>query len=200
MKRIDDHPRVQHVVDRKRLVIECRKRVLERAGSLIDRDLRHLPRRGAVFMHMAMRDHRVAAIRADISVRRLELALHRYHRRTLVADLVQIRDDAQHRVAHPRVDRRRRAPDHPGRTSAADIDLVQHPHVQPQHLGRARRVNHARVRKRHADQEAVDVFLLQPGVRDRLGRHPRHQPERGQVAGFLDRFEFANSNRRGFSL
>src|ERR1700688_1500202 len=93
MERIDDHPRIEYVVDRELAVVERRERILDRAPALVDRDLRHLLCRGAVFVHVTIRDHRVAAIRADISVRRFEFALYRDDWRFLVAELVEVTDD-----------------------------------------------------------------------------------------------------------
>src|SRR5260370_22382502 len=146
VKRVDDHPRTQHVLDRERLVVEGREWILERISALIDRYLRHLLGLGAVLIHMAMRDHRVAAVRTDIAVRSLEFALHRDDWHALVAELVQVCDDTEHGVAHPSVDRGRGSPYHPDRTGPADIDLVEHARVDPQHFASAGRVQHPRIR------------------------------------------------------
>jgi hypothetical protein len=61
-------------------------------------------------------------------------------------------------------------------------------------------MHHPGIRERHPDQESVDVLFFQTGVRDRFSRDFRHQAKGSLVAGILERFEFADSDCRGFSF
>src|SRR5260370_24064344 len=89
----------------------------------------------------------------------------------------------------------------PGRPAAADIDLVEHTRVDPQHLAGAGWIEHPGICKRHSDQEAVNILLFQAGVGDRLHREARHQFERRDVRRrLLPRFEFRKSDDRGLTL
>ncbi len=200
MQRLADVARVEHVRDRQRRVIEHGERVAQRVVALVHGDLRHLLGLGPIHGHVPLGDQRVAAVGSDCAVGRLELVHQRDHRRPAFAHLVEIGGQAQHRVAHPGVDRGRRAPDHPGAAGAADIHHIEHPRAQVEQLPDCRGIDHPRVGGRHPDQQPVDVLLFQTGVGNRLGRHRRHQIQRGRIARIAHRPEFADSDCRSLAL
>ena len=75
-ERIGHHARVQHLLDRERLLLP-RLRVHERPFARGDRDFGELLARRAVLMHVARRRHRVGADRQDRAVGRLVIVVFR---------------------------------------------------------------------------------------------------------------------------
>jgi hypothetical protein len=187
-----DHAGGEHVgnADGRRLV---RERIERRVAANRDRDLGHLLRRGAVFMHVALRDERIQR-RHERPVGRLELRMrpagvcHELHGRTarLVREQVLPRD-AEHGLGLSRSDRHRRVMNHRGAGSARHVERceVTRPDAERlrHHAARHRPVGDPNRRR----QKPVDVGEREPRVRERRVRrgtlqlerpHSRHAAER----------------------
>jgi hypothetical protein len=187
-----DHRRVEDVLHRDRLAVEDRGRVELRIGPGADRDLGEILRPRAVRVHVGLGDHRVRRVGATGAERHVELAdgvavlgggERAWPRGTA---------DAEHGLAHPRLDRGRGAPHHAGRTGAAEVDDVGHPRPEAQVLGRRRRHMLWRLAELLTDEQAVDVRRLQPRVGNRECGGVGHQAERRLGGGRALRRQLAD--------
>src|SRR5579875_392293 len=116
---------------------------------------------------MALCNQRVTTVCADVAVGPFELARDGNDRRPLFTETIYVAGQTKHRLAHTCVDSCRRAPYHPSRRRASDIDLIQHPRPYSQHFADRRWIQDSRVSEGHSHQDSVDIALLKPGVFDR---------------------------------
>ena len=75
MQRVHDERRSENIGDRERLAVEEGVGICAGVGPLIDGDFRELAAGGAIFVHVAGGDQRVAGVHAHWPVRHLELSV-----------------------------------------------------------------------------------------------------------------------------
>ena len=192
VQRVGDHPAVEDVVDGDGLVVEDRIRVGERVGPLVDGDLRDRALVVAELRAVPLGDHRVPGVLRDVPVRDLELGLGRaveVRRRAVhparIGRFGRRRSGdrsrgqrADHDVADAELDGGGRAPHHPHRRRAAEVDVLGVVHLEPAVLGDGRGHEHLRLADVIGADDPVDLGRRDAGVVER---------ERGQVGPLLER-------------
>ena len=204
MQGIDDHARVEHVLNADLLVAEQSRRVAAGVFALIDRNLGQLFGRRAELVHMALGNQGIARIGRDQAVGRVELGVQAWKRRGFAhahrLARPRIAQDAQHVVTHASVNGCGRPPEHAGGRRSAQLDQIEIAGVELQVFRNDRRPQHAVIANRHTRQQAIDVLLFQTRVGNRLPRHFSDNPQRGFSSAALLGGHFGKASNGRFSF
>ena len=206
MQRVHDERRSEDVVNGERLTVEERVRVSAGIGALIDGDLRELAAGGAVFVHVAGGDQRIARVDAHRAVRDLELTVGQLLGRAAGARRVEGLDvrclagHAEDSVGEAGLDGGGRAPYHAGGRGATEIDDVAVFRVDAEIFAEDGGPHLRLLRDRLADQQAVDIADRKAGVEDGMSRDVGPDAERALAVRRAGGLHLADSGDGGGAL
>src|SRR5262245_4603706 len=128
MQGIDNHPRIQHIINRNLFTAEHRSRILTGILTLVHSDLSHLLWSCAELRHVPLSDECIARLGSDKTIRSIEFGINGRKGRELATGSrhpARIRYNTQYSRTHASINRCRGPPRHSSGGGSTELDLVK---------------------------------------------------------------------------